>query len=365
MNPQASHLFRAVLTSFLVGTALTTGNQWAALVGDAPFAIGQAALAFVAPLVVALAISFLTSQQLEERTDTAQQNEPCIIELGKAFDVLEEIEGNARRVNSASKARAAALVDLIETARDLQASLKGASADVEDNNVRLKQACEVVRDMDASTQRVLARLETGHASSVELATAVENLVSSAQEVETASTSISDISRKTEMLAVNALIEANRAGEIGRGFAVVASQVGDLSSRTNQVVSEISEKTENQRMDLDDAQATLKRMLEHLIQSKVDSEGSLKSANRVREDVEGSATVAASVADVMSGQASEFDSIVEFLVQVQKDTEAAVKGSATNISLAQAAKKSVQGAMPGGETPETAPTSIAVAKQQVA
>ena len=60
-------------------------------------------------------------------------------------------------------------------------------------------------------------------------------------------------------------------------------------------------------------------------------------------------VASSVAGVMGGQVTEFDSIVEVLVQVQKDTEAAVKGSATNISLAEAAKESVRSAMAGTES----------------
>lgn len=271
---------------------------------------------------------------------------------------MDQIEGNARKVNTASKARAQSLHALIETARDLQTALKGASSDVEENNLRLKDACDGVRDMDASTQRVLERLNDGQLSSSELTTAVENLVDSARAVEAASTSVSEISRKTQLLAVNALIEASRAGSAGRGFGVVASQVGDLSSRTNQVVSEISDKMEKQRSGLDQAQETLNQMLEHLLQSKADSAGSIETATRVRSDVEGSAAVAASVARVMGGQAQEIDTIVEFLVQVQHDTEAAVKGSATNVSLAEAAKHSIRAAIGQQPTIPSEPTQQA-------
>jgi hypothetical protein len=50
--------------------------------------------------------------------------------------------------------------------------------------------------------------------------------------------IEDITRRTKMLAMNALIEAARAGEAGRGFAVVANEVSDISKQVNLITNDL-------------------------------------------------------------------------------------------------------------------------------
>lgn len=56
--------------------------------------------------------------------------------------------------------------------------------------------------------------------------------------------ITDISRQTNILAINAAIEASRAGEYGKGFAVVAGEIGSLSGKTNIAAAEIGKIIKN-------------------------------------------------------------------------------------------------------------------------
>lgn len=243
---------------------------------------------------------------------------------GAMHDTFEQLGSVSEQIAGGSRSVSAGASDLAAAASDETRLIGEVHVNLEDINKRVSQSSENAFDVKERSIKATDTVNSGNEKMQELLEIMKSISHYAAEIVKMNSMIEDIAMQTNILALNASVEASRAGAAGKGFAVVAEEVRSLAAKSREASNSTAE------------------LIDHTVKTvKSGTEAANAAAEMLSEVVAETSSISGSVseiADVSEEQKIMLADIVKKLGEV----EAVIEMTSSTAETAAAASEELDG-----------------------
>jgi twitching motility protein PilJ len=185
--------------------------------------------------------------------------------VGRVTDTTQQVEATSTELLAASSEQLREIRDTGESVLQMAGRINDVSGQAQETAAVARQSLDAAESGLRAVQNTIGGMNSIRDQIQETSKRIKRLGESSQEIGEITELISDITEQTNVLALNAAIQAASAGEAGRGFSVVAEEVQRLAERSGDATRQIAALVKTIQTDTQDAVGAMERSTQGVVE----------------------------------------------------------------------------------------------------
>ncbi|MBP6654865.1 MAG: methyl-accepting chemotaxis protein [Propionivibrio sp.] len=268
---------------------------------------------------------------LNRLLDRLQANLKTVAQMaGHLSQSADNLSEASRQVADSSEAQSSAASSMAAGVEELTVSINHVGDRATHTRERVAYAGKLATEGEGVVVKTVEDIDAIALSVSSSAELINRLETQSREIASVVNVIKEVADQTNLLALNAAIEAARAGEQGRGFAVVADEVRKLAERTGNSTREITDTISVMRDGAQAASSAMMNAVEQVTASVSRASGACDMIRKIGEGSREAVGMVSEITDAIHEQSASSTSVaqsVERIAQMAEQSTAAAQGSA--------------------------------------